>query len=246
MPHYFNINYQFSIPDIHKRIEAAINTDAPSYICVADGNILQKVHRDPEYRKVVDGALFSICDSSWVPLYIKKIYGVSYGQYSGSAIFDDITRSARYRQCFLGGSEDVLAALRDKLRAIDPSIAGMHFEALPFAKVEDFDYPAIAETVNREDPDIIWVSLGAPKQEIFMSKLKPYLNRGVMIGVGAVFNFRSGIAERRAPQWAVKSHLEFVWRLFSDPRKQWPRVRNIITALPSIIREEKRRARMCP
>ena len=89
MPHYFNINYQFSIPDIHKCIEAAINTDAPSYICVADGNILQKVHRDPEYRKVVDGALFSICDSIWGPLSIKKIYGVSYGQYSGSSIFPD-------------------------------------------------------------------------------------------------------------------------------------------------------------
>ena len=246
MPHYFNINYQFSIPDIHKRIEAAINTDAPSYICVADGNILQKVHRDPEYRKVVDGALFSICDSSWVPLYIKKIYGLQYGQYSGSAIFDDITREGGCRQFFLGSNRTVLSALKANLLKINPSIAGMSFEELPFADVENFDYPAIAELVNRDDPDIIWVSLGAPKQEMFMSRLKPYLNRGVMIGVGAVFNFRSGIAERRAPQWAVKSHLEFVWRLFSDPRKQWPRVRNIITALPSIIREEKRRARMCP
>ena len=147
---------------------------------------------------------------------------------------------------FLGSSQNVLSALKDNLIKVNPAILGMSFVELPFADVDSFDYPAIAETVNRVDPDIIWVSLGAPKQEIFMSKLKPYLNRGVMIGVGAVFNFRSGIAERRAPQWAVKSHLEFVWRLFSDPRKQWPRVRNIITALPSIIREEKRRARMCP
>lgn len=42
-----------------------------------------------------------------------------------------------------------------------------------------------------------------------MSKLKPYLQKGVMIAVGAAFKFYSGLEEKRAPEWVVKAHLEF-------------------------------------
>ena len=241
---YFNINYEFDKPTIGREIDRQLQAEGARYICVADGNILQMVHKDVEYRKIVNASMFSICDSSWVPLYLKKIYGTVYQQYSGSQIFENLTGKKCYRQFFIGTSEKVLEGLKTELSKKDPSVGEMTFFAPPFCKVEEFDYQAIAEMINNDNPDIVWVALGAPKQENFMYRLQPLLHRGVMIGVGAVFNFYCGLenAPRRAPKWMVEHHLEFVYRVFSEPKKQLKRCKDILFTLPKIIKEEKRRA----
>ena len=240
MSRYFQIDYELSPGQALERIAAQCRTSPARYVCVADGNVLVQVHRDPDYRRIVQGALFSICDSSWVPLYLKRLYGFKPRQYSGSDIFRDITAAKRYRMAFLGASQEVLDALRTQLSEVDARIGGMLFKALPYADADAFDYAAIAEAVNADDPDIIWVALGAPKQERFAARLAPLLKRGVIIPVGAVFNFRSGLGIRRAPEWMVKCHLEFLYRIFSEPRKQLRRVWQILRWTPAILREEKR------
>ena len=243
MTQHFNINYEFDKPTIWKRIDEQLQEQGARYICVADGNILQLVHKDLEYRKIVNASLFSICDSSWVPLFLKRIYGVQYQQYCGSQIFEDLVGKKQYRQFFIGTSERVLDGLKTELTKKDPAISGMSFYAPPFCPVEAFDYPSIAERINKDHPDIVWVALGAPKQENFMHRLQPLLDRGVMIGVGAVFNFYCGLenAPKRAPQWMIDHHLEFVYRVFSEPKKQLQRCRQIIGTLPKIYLEEKRK-----
>lgn len=240
---YFNINYEFDKQTIWNKIDEQLQTQGARYICVADGNILQMVHKDLEYRKAVNGSMFSICDSSWVPVFLKRLYGVEYQQYCGSQIFEDLTEKKQYRQFFIGTSEQILEGLRQELSKKDPSVNDMVFFAPPFCKVEEFDYPSIAEMINKDRPDIVWVALGAPKQENFMYRLQPLLEHGVMIGVGAVFNFYCGLenAPKRAPQWMIDHHLEFVYRAFSEPKKQINRCKQIITTFPKIYREEKRK-----
>ena len=241
MERYFNIRYEFDRQAVQERIAQQVAQQEAGYICVADANILQQVHNDLSYRKVVDGAMFSISDSSWVPVFLKWIYGIKREHYCGSMIFMDIIEMKRYRQFFMGTSTKTLKALKSNLTKIDPAMEGMTFYELPYMDVEDFDYPAIAEMVNRDNPDIIWVALGAPKQEIFMSKLAPYLHRGVQIAVGAAFKFYSGLEEKRAPSWMRRGKLEFIYRIYADPKKQWARCKQIICSLPRIIREERRR-----
>ena len=243
MEKYFNIRYEFDRAVVQERIAQKVTELGAGYICVADANILQQVHNDLSYRKVVDGSMFSICDSSWVPIFVNRIYGIKHEHYCGSMIFKDVIEMKRYRQFFMGTSTKTLTALKENLAAMDPAIKDMTFYELPFCNVEDFDYPAIAEMVNRDNPDIIWVALGAPKQEIFMSKLNPYLKRGVQIAVGAAFKFYSGLEEKRAPEWMRRMHLEFVYRIFAEPKKQWARCKLIIRTLPRIFREEKKRKR---
>ena len=119
----------------------------------------------------------------------------------------------------------------------------MQFVELPFRKVEEFDYPEIARMVEADGADIIWVALGAPKQEIFMSRLKPYMHHGVMIAVGAAFKFFSGTEISRAPQWMIRCHLEFVHRIFKEPRKQLSRCAGILGSLPRLLWQEWRRKR---
>ena len=76
-----------------------------------------------------------------------------------------------------------------------------------------------------------------------MSLLRPHLRRGVMIAVGAVFKFYSGTDERRAPEWMVRMHMEFVFRILSEPKKQLRRCWGILTTLPSLLYGEWRRKR---
>lgn len=245
MTQYFNINYEFDKATVWKKIDEQLQKDGARYICVADGNILQMVHKDLEYRKVVNGSLFAICDSSWATVFLKKLYGTLYQTYCGSQIFEDLTEKKQYRQFFIGTSENVLEGLKAELSKKDPAVSGMSFFAPPFCKVEEFDYQSIAEMINHDNPDVVWIALGAPKQEIFMYRLQPLLNRGVMIGVGAVFNFYSGLenAPKRAPQWMMKLRLEFLYRLFTEPKKQLKRCKDFLFTLPKIYKEEKRRAK---
>lgn len=241
METYFNIHYEFNKKHIYELINEHLDKGKPGYICVADGVILNIANRNKTYLQVINGSMFSICDSSYVPIYLKWIYGIKREQYCGSQIFMDIIKMKKYRMFFMGTSTQILTALKTNLTKWDSRIADMMFYELPFRAVEDFDYKAIAEKVNVDGADVIWVALGAPKQEIFMSKLKPYLNRGVMIAVGAAFKFYSGLDEKRAPQWMVKHHLEFVYRIFSDPQKQLRRCAWIVITLPKLLFGEWKR-----
>lgn len=232
---FFNINYEFDRNRVHEAIDAAVADRRPGYICVADGVILDIANRDEDYLQVVNSSMFSICDSSYVPLYIRLIHGHRFEQYCGAQIFRDIVERRKHRMIFLGTSRKVLEGLRRNISQWNPDVDSMTFEELPFCDVEGFDYRTIARLIADDGADIVWVALGAPKQEKFMHRLLPHLNHGVMIAVGAAFKFYSGLDEKRAPDWMVKHHLEFIHRLAKEPRKQIKRCSNILKSLPRIL-----------
>ncbi len=238
---YFNIRYEFDRTLVSNRIAQQVKEKGADYICVADGVILNIANRKPEYLKVVNGGMFSICDSGYVPLYIRWIYGKRYEQFCGSQIFMDIIRSRKYRMIFMGTSQSTLNGLKSNLKKENPDVENMKFVELPYKSVEDFDYEGIAKEIEADGSDIIWIALGAPKQEIFMSKLKPHLKRGVMIAVGAAFKFYSGTDTKRAPQWMIRCHWEFVHRIFKEPKKQLRRCSLILLTLPKLLVEETMR-----
>jgi N-acetylglucosaminyldiphosphoundecaprenol N-acetyl-beta-D-mannosaminyltransferase len=244
MKTYFNIKYEFDVDVIHQTIDKLIvSSDKSHFIPVVDGVVLAHVNSNPEYKEVISKGIFSICDSSYVPVYVQWIYGVRHRQYCGSDIFMDIINMKKYHMFFMGASNETLDGLKNRLVQFDERIAAMPFYELPFNDVDDFDYKRIAEAVNLANPDIIWIALGAPKQEVFMSKLTPYLKRGVVIAVGAVFKFYSGHKMKRAPKWFIKRHLEFAYRIVREPKKQIKRCAWIVCLLPRLLWKEWKKAR---
>lgn len=238
MDTYFNIRYEFDRKLVHDSIARRLTQEGSDYICVADGVILNTANRNKHYLEVVNGGMFSICDSSYVPLYIKWINGKRHEQYCGSEIFNDIVANRKYRMIFLGTQQPILDGLKENLKKLNPDVAGMKFVELPFCEVNEFDYPGIAKMIVEDGAEIVWIALGAPKQEIFMSMLKPHLNHGVMIAVGAAFKFFSGVDTSRAPQWMVRHHLEFIHRLCKEPQKQFKRCFHIVITLPGLLYNE--------
>jgi len=240
---YFNIRYEFDHRTVHDAIDRRLSEPGADYICVADGVILETANRVPEYLDVVNSGMFAICDSSYVPLYIRMLYGERYSQYCGSQIFRDIVSARKHRMIFLGTRQNILDSLRKNIAAWNPDVMSMKFVELPFREVDDFDYPAIASLIEQDGADIIWISLGAPKQEYFMNRLRPHLSHGVIIAVGAAFKFYSGLVEKRAPHWMVHAHMEFLYRIFQEPKKQIRRCSHIIISLPSLLLSEYHRKR---
>lgn len=242
---YFNVRIEFDRDELDRKIFKAIEEGTPGYSCSVEANNLTVANRNPEFLKVLNGALVNNCDGSVLAKILAWIHKEPIDSYIGADIFIKYISMKRFRQFFLGNTREVLDGLKKNLSEIDPAIADMHFETLPFRSVDDFDYEGIAEMINADNPDIIWVSLGAPKQEMFMSRLKPYLKRGVMFGYGAIFNFNAGVGEvRRAPKLMLRMRLEWLYRAFEQPKKNIPRYWNFIKILPRLIREERRKVRM--
>jgi N-acetylglucosaminyldiphosphoundecaprenol N-acetyl-beta-D-mannosaminyltransferase len=76
--------------------------------------------------------------------------------------------------------------------------------------------------MNEARPDIVWIGLGAPKQERWMADHRDRLNATILIGVGAAFDFHTGRLDR-APHWMQRSGLEWSYRLYKEPRRLWKR-----------------------
>ena len=242
METYFNVRIEFDKNKVDSILQTTINNKDKGYVCSVESNNLTVANRNQEFGKVVNGALVNICDGSMLSKILGVIHGKPFDSYIGADLFTKYIEMCRYKQFFLGNTRQVLDGLRENLSKIDPAIANMPFVELPFRKVEDFDYPAIATMINKEKPDIIWVSLGAPKQEFFMARLLPHLNQGIMFGFGAIFNFNAGSGYvKRAPEWMQRLNLEWLYRAFEEPKKNVPRYWSFIKLLPFLILQEHRK-----
>ncbi|HET6465682.1 MAG TPA: WecB/TagA/CpsF family glycosyltransferase, partial [Nitrospiria bacterium] len=122
--------------------------------------------------------------------------------------------------------------LKKKLRNRFPGIKIVGSFGPPFRVLTAEEDGEIVGTINAAAPDILWVGLGAPKQELWMAEHHGLLKVPVMIGVGAAFDFHAG-SKKRAPLWMQKSGLEWAWRLSQEPGRLWRRY--LIDDLPFFL-----------
>ncbi len=126
------------------------------------------------------------------------------------------------RHYLLGGTPGVAEQLAVKLRARFPNLTIVGHSAPSISQNHPSLDASIAEAINATQPDVIWVGLGSPKQDLWMDTYRPHLNAALLIGVGAAFDFISG-AKRQAPRWIQRSGLEWLFRLLSEPNRLWRR-----------------------
>lgn len=235
----FNIHIEFDHEKFRAQISKAIADKKAGYVCVVDGNVLSQTHMKPWYREIVRGAFVNTCDGSFIAKMCNDIYGTKHTAFNGPEIFAEFVEKP-YKQLLIGNTEDTYNLIRARMKDKGKDEKNLLYMPLPFASVENFDYEGIAKEVNEIKPDIIWVSLGAPKQEIFMSKLLPRLKQGVMFGIGAAFNYYAGILKEPTVRLGA---VRFIWliRLFEEPKKQWRRCWNFIKVIPALKREERNR-----
>jgi N-acetylglucosaminyldiphosphoundecaprenol N-acetyl-beta-D-mannosaminyltransferase len=104
------------------------------------------------------------------------------------------------------------------MRAAYPGLEVVGTYSPPFRAQSAEEDAADAELINAARPDYVWVGLGAPKQDLWAARQRPYLDSAVVLAVGAAFDFHSG-GLRRAPAWMQRLGLEWLYRLAAEPRR---------------------------
>jgi N-acetylglucosaminyldiphosphoundecaprenol N-acetyl-beta-D-mannosaminyltransferase len=124
---------------------------------------------------------------------------------------------------FLGGVDGVARKAADILVAEHPGlvVAGCHSPPFGFEKNAAQD-DAVVDLVRAARPNLIFVALGAPKQELWMTKHRAALAPAVSLGIGASIDFVAGLVQR-APTWMSDAGLEWTYRLAQEPRRMYQR-----------------------
>lgn len=167
------------------------------------------------------------CFDLFVPDGMPLIWCLNWG---GAALLDRVYGPTFMRRCIsqspapfthylLGGSPECVESLKRNFSSINPAtqIVGSRTDYITAA--EDADI--IAE-LNRLSPDFIWVALGTPKQQEWICRNKPKLDRGILLSVGFAFDVNAGM-KPDAPLWMQRCGLTWLFRVLSEPRRLGPR-----------------------
>ncbi len=128
------------------------------------------------------------------------------------------TQGEEWKHLLIGGTEELLAALRTALLAKFPrlQIAGTY--APPFGPWPAEEDARILEAIRDSGARFIWIGLGCPKQELWLARHRSLLPAGVYSAVGAAFAFHAGRV-RQAPLWMQRAGLEWAFRMLAEPRR---------------------------
>lgn len=204
-----------------------------------NSNLLVNAFKNKSYLEVLKKSSFNICDGSVLVSALNLINKTNYKSYPGPDFFMDTIKEKKYKHAFLGSTKSVLENLKSQLVIIDNDIKDALFIELPFLEVSQFDYSGISKRINKVGPDFVWVSLGAPKQEEFSSLLIKEIDKGLIVSVGAAFDFYSLNSKVvRCPNWIQKLRLEWLYRLFKQPKKTFSRLKNEFVYMPIILIKE--------
>lgn len=236
----FNIHIEFDSQVFRETVEKHIKERKKAYVCVVDANVITIAQKDLKYREIVKNATINTCDGSSIAKMVNKIYETDYHAYNGPELFEYYIERP-YKHVLLGNKASKVEQIKAKTKEKGVDLDMRHVD-VPFVPVEEFDYPAIAKQINDLKPDIVWVSLGAPKQETFIHNIFPYVEQGVFFGIGAAFNFYTGDLHNNKKEIGG---LRFIWleRILKEPKKQLKRVSGYLLAVPKMYFEEKRKAK---
>lgn len=194
------------------------------YVCVSNVHTTVTASEDNEYKDIQNKAVIALPDGGPLSKFSREQGYEGAARVTGPDLMKRIlSESAEngWRHYFYGSTQETLDKLESVISERYPGayICGMY--SPPFRPLSIEEDKEIIERINKANPDFIWVGLGAPKQEVWMAAHEGKVN-GLMIGVGAAFDYESGNI-KRAPKWMQDRNLEWFYRLMQDPRRLFSR-----------------------
>jgi len=124
---------------------------------------------------------------------------------------------------FFGNNKNIVSAMIKELKILYPNINISGFYCPPMTSTEKLTDNEFVKDLVEKNPDIVWVSLGFPKQERFIKNIRSiYEIQSNFVGVGAVFEWVAG-TKVKAPEWLANIGLEWIVRLIQEPQRLFKR-----------------------
>ena len=214
----------------------AIDSGQQGYVGVTGVHGVSVAQNDSKFKDILNNTFINTPDGMPMVWYA-RLYGFEKVSrvYGPDLMLNICARSVdrKVKHFSYGGGEGVADLLKEKLEKKFPGIEIVGTYTPPFRPLTNDEEIEVRNLINNSGAHCVWVGLSTPKQEKFMSG---FLNRfganesgdsslkgsKVFFGVGAAFDFHAGLIPQ-APNWMQQSGLEWLYRLYKEPKRLWKR-----------------------
>ncbi|MBX2894998.1 MAG: WecB/TagA/CpsF family glycosyltransferase [Cyclobacteriaceae bacterium] len=223
------LSVNVSTSDLYETIQIFkqwIKSGEKKRVCVTPVNCILWAYKNKSLRELYNTSAMNLADG--VPLiWASGLLGNRIrGRVTGLDLlpeFSKVGNIEKYRFFFLGAKEGVAETLAQQFLYKFPDLKIVGTYSPPFAeKFSDDENEKMISLVNTVKPNVLWVSLTAPKQDYWIFENFDRLNVNIAIGVGGAFEVTAGLI-KRAPGWMQRSGLEWFFRFLQEPRRLFKR-----------------------
>ncbi len=188
-------------------------------------SVVESVSKE-KYREALNNSTIAVIDSQALSQYLLLFKSVNSARIFGPTFMEKTLewgQKDELKHYFFGSSQETLNRMNTRVKENYPNAVISGSFSPPYKKefsIEESDN--YIQMMNESGADIFWIGLGAPKQEIWMYENYKKLNKGIMIGVGAGFDYLAGNTQH-APKWMKDFALEWLYRLMQEPKRLWKR-----------------------
>ena len=202
---------------LNRKSKISINTINQYSYCIGEQDLL--------FKEVLKESDILLPDGVGIVKACSFLTGKSISKVTGWDIHKHLlnTLNREGGKCFyLGSSEITLSKIREKIAREYPSIKSAYYSPPFKEKFSEDEMDEMVFNVNSFRPDVVFVGLTAPKQEILSYLLKDKLETNIICSIGAAFDFYAETIPRPGQLW-IDLNLEWLGRFFREPKRMWKR-----------------------
>jgi N-acetylglucosaminyldiphosphoundecaprenol N-acetyl-beta-D-mannosaminyltransferase len=197
----------------------------PRILCFPGSDMLAACQRNDRQRTALNNADVTLTDGMMLAR-LCRLFGAAHAErvYGPDVMLELCRRSPErgYRHFFYGGAPGVAETLAARLQEQFPGLRIVGTCSPPYRPLSESEIAEDMRLINDSQADVVWIGLGTPKQEIWMTDNRSRLHAPLLLGVGAAFDFHAGNL-RQAPRWVRAAGFEWFFRLCTQPRRLFKR-----------------------
>ena len=199
----------------------------PKYITVVNVHSTMMSKRDEKYKKAINNSFIALSDGKPISMLGNILYHETkpfFKRITGPYLLEHILDNSaekRWRHFFYGSCPETIKKIKYVINDRFSEVKA-DFLSPPYGNLSDEMAENHIAIINKFKPHFIWIGLGAPKQEMFLYNYYKKFKFGILIGVGAGFDYFAGNI-KRAPIWMQSLSLEWLYRLIQEPQRLWKR-----------------------
>ena len=207
------------------QVSEILNTSTKNRVAICNANTLVRSVRNVGVRNSINNFTIKAPDGFPVAKALSFLTKKKFLRVDGYKVFLQTIENGMSRgtkHYFFGNNDEITKLMIDQLIQKFPDIKITGYLCPEFMSADELvkKYKEEIESINT---DIIWVSLGFPKQEIFIDTLCNEIDTSAnFVGIGAVFEWVAG-TKKKAPEWIANLGFEWLLRLFQDPKRLYKR-----------------------
>jgi N-acetylglucosaminyldiphosphoundecaprenol N-acetyl-beta-D-mannosaminyltransferase len=196
----------------------------PAYVCFANVHMVIEAQKDPHFQKQVQDASLVLPDGRPIVKAFQWLHGIRLERKAGMDFLPQVLETVHQHQGHIfiyGSTAQVQEAMMRRIALDFPAVRVAGRITPPFRKLSPEEIQTHIGQINASGAHIVIVSLGCPKQEKWMAENSGSI-RAVLLGLGGALEVFAGI-RKRAPEWMQHNSLEWLYRLYQEPRRMFKR-----------------------